>query len=101
MNSARKSGLAVFAALTLLGAGCATRNDYSAVDRAHPHAINTDAPPTPPGHYKRSAPMYSKAHPFRPPSTSPTRAASPCQYRSPANERVDADSVWLTDSGAR
>ena len=25
------------------GAGCAARNDYSAVERAHPHAINADA----------------------------------------------------------
>jgi hypothetical protein len=43
MNGTRRWGRAVFATLTLLGAGCAARNDYSAVDRAHPHAINADA----------------------------------------------------------
>jgi hypothetical protein len=164
MNGTRKWGRAMFAALTLLAAGCAARNDYSAVERAHPHAINADAgsialrhihldapdgtahprgatialrltiintgqthdalthvssplagqlirqdptgvrtdqplglpvdqavrmPPTQPGRYKRSAPMYSQEPLCRSPSTSPTRAASPCQYPSPARERFD------------
>jgi copper(I)-binding protein len=43
MNGTRKWGRALFATLTLLLVGCAARNDYSAVDRAHPHAINADA----------------------------------------------------------